>query len=54
MEAVSRLALGQPVTTVAFDVGYSSSSAFSAMFRRTFGVAPTRYITGHVSPDDVD
>lgn len=53
MEAVSRLALGQPVTTVAFDVGYSSSSAFTAMFRRTFGVAPTRYISGHVSPDDI-
>ncbi|WP_332769479.1 AraC family transcriptional regulator [Phenylobacterium sp.] len=44
MEAVSRLSMGEPVTTVAFDVGYNSSSAFTAMFRRTFGVAPTRYI----------
>jgi AraC-like DNA-binding protein len=30
---------------VAFDVGYSSPSAFTAMFRRTFGVAPTRYLS---------
>lgn len=45
MEAMSRLVLGEPVTKVAFDVGYSSSSAFTAMFRRTFGVAPTRYIS---------
>jgi AraC-like DNA-binding protein len=45
MQAMSRLALGEPVTKVAFDVGYSSSSAFTAMFRRTFGVAPTRYLS---------
>lgn len=47
MEALSRLALGQSVTAVALDVGYSSSSAFTAMFRRTFGVAPTRYLSTH-------
>jgi len=52
MEAVSRLALGQPVTMVAFDVGYSSSSAFTAMFRRTFGVAPTRYLSGEVGIEE--
>lgn len=45
MEAVSRLARGDSVTEVAFVVGYSSSSAFSAMFRRAFGVAPTRYLS---------
>jgi AraC-like DNA-binding protein/mannose-6-phosphate isomerase-like protein (cupin superfamily) len=45
MEALSRLAMGQSVTVVAFDVGYSSPSAFTAMFRRTFGVAPTRYLS---------
>lgn len=43
MEALSRLATGHSVTSVAFDVGYSSSSAFSAMFRRTFGAPPTQY-----------
>lgn len=49
MEALSRLAMGQSVTAVAFDVGYSSSSAFTAMFRRTFGVAPTRYMSQHIA-----
>jgi AraC-like DNA-binding protein len=44
MEAVSRLSRGQPVTTVAFDVGYNSPSAFTAMFRRTFGMAPSQYL----------
>ena len=44
MEAMSRLALGQPVTRVALDVGYKSPSAFTAMFRRAFGVSPTHYL----------
>lgn len=44
MEAVSRLANGEPVLTVALDVGYNSPSAFTAMFRRVFGVAPRGYL----------
>jgi AraC-like DNA-binding protein len=44
MEAMARLATGHSVTTVAFDVGYSSPSAFTAMFRRAFGVPPTQYL----------
>jgi AraC-like DNA-binding protein len=44
MEAMSRLATGHSVTAVAFDVGYSSPSAFTAMFRRAFGVPPTQYM----------
>ncbi|MGN6376200.1 MAG: helix-turn-helix domain-containing protein [Sphingomonas sp.] len=43
MEAVSLLAMGQPVTTVAFDVGYESPSAFTAMFHRSFGAPPSQY-----------
>lgn len=43
MEALSRLSAGLPVTRVAVDVGYSSPSAFTAMFRRAFGVPPTQY-----------
>jgi AraC-like DNA-binding protein len=43
VEAMSRLSTGQSVTAVAFDVGYSSPSAFTAMFRRAFGVPPTQY-----------
>jgi len=44
MEAMSRLATGHSVTTVAYDVGYNSPSAFTAMFRRAFGVPPTQYL----------
>lgn len=46
LEATSRLAAGQPVTRVAFDVGYSSQSAFTAMFHRVFGTTPTDYLSG--------
>lgn len=46
MEAVSLLAMGQPVTTVAFDVGYDSPSAFTAMFHRSFGAPPSQYRPG--------
>lgn len=46
MEALARLATGQQVTKVAFDVGYSSASAFTAMFHRTFGAAPMDYFAG--------
>lgn len=42
-EALSLLSLGRSVTSVAFDVGYSSPSAFTAMFQRAFGVAPSHY-----------
>ncbi len=43
MQALSLIASGQPVTTVAFDVGYDSPSAFTAMFRRAYGVPPSVY-----------
>ncbi len=45
MAALSRLASGQPITTVAFDVGYESPSAFTAMFHRAFGVPPSEYLS---------
>ncbi len=45
MEAVDRLEQGEPVTRVAFELGYQSSSAFSAMFRSELGVSPKRYRT---------
>ncbi|HSC11614.1 MAG TPA: helix-turn-helix domain-containing protein, partial [Rhodanobacteraceae bacterium] len=44
VDALSRLATGHSVTSTALDVGYSSPSAFTAMFRRTFGVPPTHYL----------
>lgn len=44
LHAVSLLASGQKVTSVAFDMGYESSSAFSYMFRQTLGVSPREFI----------
>jgi len=43
LAALSRLAGGEPVTTIALDLGYDSPAAFTAMFRRHLGVAPSRY-----------
>lgn len=43
VDALGRLATGQPVTQVALDLGYQSPSAFTSMFRRALGRAPTRY-----------
>jgi len=44
LAALERLAAGEPVTAVALDLGYDSPSAFIAMFRRTLGTSPTRYL----------
>ena len=43
-EALARLASGEPVTSVAFEVGYDSPSAFIAMFRKSLGDTPGRYL----------
>ncbi|MEQ4530013.1 MAG: helix-turn-helix transcriptional regulator [Mixta sp.] len=43
MAALIRLAQGDAVIAVALDLGYESPSAFSAMFRRIMGVAPSDY-----------
>ena len=43
MEALVRLARGEPVLRVALDLGYGSHSAFTAMFRRVMGVSPSDY-----------
>jgi AraC-like DNA-binding protein len=45
LEALSRLARGQAVTTVALDLGYDSPSAFTSMFRRTLGRTPSSYFS---------
>ncbi|MGO1541352.1 MAG: helix-turn-helix domain-containing protein [Luteimonas sp.] len=45
MEAVSLLANGRSITSVAFDVGYESPSAFTAMFHRAFGEPPSVYVS---------
>lgn len=43
LAALGRLADGEAVTNVALDLGYQSPSAFTSMFRRALGDAPTRY-----------
>jgi AraC-like DNA-binding protein len=39
-----RLAAGEPVTTVAMDVGYENPAAFTLMFKRAFGSPPLTYL----------
>ena len=39
-----RLAAGEPVTTVAIDVGYENPAAFTLMFKRAFGSPPLTYL----------
>jgi AraC-like DNA-binding protein len=41
--ALPRLAAGEAVTTIAFDLAYESPASFSTMFKRVLGVAPSRY-----------
>ncbi|WP_445190538.1 helix-turn-helix domain-containing protein [Sphingomonas sp. Sph1(2015)] len=44
LHAIEQLAEGLAVTTIALDLGYDNVRAFIAMFRRTMGVTPGRYI----------
>ena len=48
--ALERLADGQPVTTVALDLGYASPSAFIAAFREMLGTTPARYFATAPGP----
>lgn len=43
LAGLERLALGHSVTRVALTVGYDSTSAFIAMFKRALGVTPSRH-----------
>jgi len=45
--AVRRLSQGVAVTTVAFECGYDSVSAFIAMFKRALGSTPGQYCSVH-------
>jgi AraC-like DNA-binding protein/mannose-6-phosphate isomerase-like protein (cupin superfamily) len=43
LEALRRLSLKEPVTTVAIELGYYSTSAFISMFKRALGKTPGQY-----------
>ncbi|NVK17438.1 MAG: helix-turn-helix transcriptional regulator [Methylocystaceae bacterium] len=43
LEALSRLAANRPISHIAEDLGYSSQSAFSAMFKKALGVTPGQF-----------
>jgi AraC-like DNA-binding protein len=40
VRALEMLAAGEPLGTVALDLGYSTASAFIAVFREAFGCTP--------------
>ena len=44
-EAMGRLAKGEPVARIAEGLGYSSASAFTAMFHRALGATPLQYLS---------
>ncbi len=46
LHALVELAARKPVTSVAFEAGYDSPSAFIAAFKREFGTTPARYFRG--------
>lgn len=53
LEALSMLAIGRSVTVVAYEIGYDSPSAFTAIFHRTFGASPSHFVgrTGAAGED---
>jgi AraC-like DNA-binding protein len=46
MAAIDELSKGRSVDAVATQLGYKSTSAFTLMFKRTFGKAPKAYMRG--------
>ena len=43
LEALRRLGMNEPVTTVAIELGYDSPSAFISMFKKALGKTPGQY-----------
>ncbi|RRC99424.1 AraC family transcriptional regulator [Amphritea balenae] len=43
LAALTRIARGDPIANIALDLGYSSQSAFIAMFKKALGKTPGRY-----------
>lgn len=53
LQAMRLLARGQPVTSIALEVGYESPSAFIATFKSMLGTTPGRYYRAHKDPGKV-
>jgi AraC-like DNA-binding protein len=53
LSAMPRLLNGERVTTIAYDLGYSSPAAFTVMFGQLVGVAPNAYRKKMVEPASV-
>jgi AraC-like DNA-binding protein len=47
-DALCRLGRGENIARISDALGYANPSAFSAMFKRTFGVAPNQYLNNTV------
>ena len=45
MHSLQQLAAGEKITSAALDAGYSTPSAFIAMFRKALGTTPRQYFT---------
>ena len=45
LESLRRLAVNEPVTSVAIDLGYDSPSAFISMFKKALGKTPGQYFS---------
>lgn len=45
LESLGRIAMNEPVTSVAIDLGYDSPSAFISMFKKALGKTPGKYFS---------
>lgn len=50
--ALDLIGRGRPLGQVAHELGYASQAAFSAMFKRAFGVPPGRFMAVRQGPSD--
>jgi AraC-like DNA-binding protein len=44
LEAIRRLGAGEAISTIAYELGYESPSAFTYMFRKSLGKPPGEFI----------
>lgn len=47
-ESIAQLAKGIPVSTIALELGYQTSSAFITMFKKAMGESPQQYLKTHI------